>query len=180
MFLTELFGVFSLSAFVVWGMLMAFFFNVFVFALGVKRKTTLLLSSFIMATSYMAGDFLFTWLSPVPATYLDWALYDIVTIVCLCLTYFFFKKTTPSFLYLIVGLSINTTLFLLMYLDLFIYGNTKPWFFWDIYSFGVNIIDLSMIIVLIVDRDIFWLHKLKNLISPSSKARKINTSSNVS
>ncbi|MBE0351942.1 hypothetical protein [Pseudoalteromonas lipolytica] len=173
MFLTELFGVFSLSAFVVWGMLMAFFFNVFVYTLGVKRKTTLLLSSFIMATSYMAGDFLFTWLSPVPATYLDWALYDVVTIVFLVSSYFVFKKTTPSFLYLIVGLSINTTLFLLMYLDLFIYGNTQPWFFWDIYSFGVNIVDLSMIVALIVDRDFLGLNKFKTFIHNSLKTHKL-------
>ncbi|MCC9661104.1 MULTISPECIES: hypothetical protein [unclassified Pseudoalteromonas] len=173
MFLTELFGVFSLSAFVVWGMLMAFFFNVFVYTLGVKRKTTLLLSSFIMATSYMAGDFLFTWLSPVPATYLDWALYDVVTIVFLVSSYFVFKKTTPSFLYLIIGLSINTTLFLLMYLDLFIYGNTQPWFFWDIYSFGVNIVDLSMIVALIVDRDFLGLNKFKTFIHNSLKTHKL-------
>ncbi len=173
MFLTELFGVFSLSAFVVWGMLMAFFFNVFVYTLGVKRKTTLLLSSFIMATSYMAGDFLFTWLSPVPATYLDWALYDVVTIVFLVSSYFVFKKTTPSFLYLIIGLSINTTLFLLMYLDLFIYGNTQPWFFWDIYSFGVNIVDLSMIVALIVDCDFLGLNKFKTFIHNSLKTHKL-------
>jgi hypothetical protein len=56
MFLTELFGVFSLSALAVWGFLMAFFFNVFVYSLGIKQGTTLLLSSFIMAVSYIVGD----------------------------------------------------------------------------------------------------------------------------
>ncbi|WP_289096949.1 hypothetical protein [uncultured Pseudoalteromonas sp.] len=175
MFLTELFGVFSLSAFAVWGLLMAFFFNTFVFSLGIKRKTTLLLSSFIMATSYLTGDYFFTWLSPVPATYLDWAIYDIVTIVCLTIAYLFMRRTTPSFLYLVVGLSLNSILFVLMYIDLYVYGNTQPWFFWDIYSFGVNIIDLTMIIALIVDRDILGLHKLKNYITESINPKEIRT-----
>lgn len=162
MFLTELFGVFSLSALVVWGFLMAFFFNVFVYSIGVKRNTTLLISSCLMAISYSVGDYFFTWLSPTPATYLDWAIYDIITLLFLVAILFFIKKTTPSFIYLITGLTLNIIFFLLMYLDLYIKGNTTPWIFWDIYSFGVNIIDFTMIVALIVDRDLFGLNKFKD------------------
>ena len=164
MFITEFFGLFSLSAFAAWGFLMAFFFNVFVFALDIKRKTTLLLSSFIMMVSYSASDYLFTWLSIENSVYLEWVLYDYATIFALFLTYSFIGKATRSFIYIIVGLLINSMLSLSIYYDLYLNGNREPWFLWDLYTFGVNIIDLTMIIALIVDRDFLGLHTLKNKI----------------
>ncbi|WP_404341121.1 hypothetical protein [Pseudoalteromonas mariniglutinosa] len=176
MFLTELFGVFSLSAFAVWGFLMAFFFNVFIFMLALKRNTTLLLSSFIMAVSYLTGDYFFTWLSPTPATYLDWAIYDVVTLTLLGVTFLIVKRTTSSFIYLIVGLSLNTLLFILMYYDLHILKNTTPWILWDIYSFGVNVVDIIMIVALIVDKDFLGLNKLKNTIKYTFKTRSVRQS----
>ncbi len=162
MFLTDFFGLFSLSAFSMWGFLMAFFFNAFVFSLNTKRNSTLFFSSFVMMVSYTISDYFLTWLSIRAADYFDWAIYDLVTIAILLIVYFFIKKTTPSFLYLIVGLSINSILFLLMYLDVFILNNTQAWFFWDIYSFTVNVVDLIMIVALIVDRDFLGLHKIKS------------------
>ncbi|WP_231616848.1 hypothetical protein [Pseudoalteromonas sp. NZS11] len=164
MILTELFGLFSLSAFTMWGFLMTFFFNVFVYSLDVKRGTTLLLSSFIMMISYTLSDYFYTWLSIKNSIYLDWALYDISTILALICIYKITEKTTPSFLYLIVGLSINSIFFFCMYLDMYIFGNMERWFFWDVYTYAVNLMDLIMIVALIVDRDFLGLHKLKNKI----------------
>ncbi|ATG76751.1 hypothetical protein [Pseudoalteromonas sp. 1_2015MBL_MicDiv] len=162
MILTELFGLFSLSAFTMWGFLMTFFFNVFVYSLDLKRGTTLLLSSFIMMISYTLSDYFYTWLSIKNSIYLDWALYDISTILALICIYKITEKTTPSFLYLIVGLSINSIFFFCMYLDMYIFGNMERWFFWDVYTYAVNLMDLIMIVALIVDRDFLGLHKLKN------------------
>lgn len=162
MFLTELFGLFSLSAFTMWGFLMTFFFNVFVYSLDVKRGTTLLLSSFIMMVSYTLSDYFYTWLSMRDSIYLDWALYDISTITALICIYKVIRKTTPSFLYLIIGLSINSILFFCMYLDIYIFGNIEPWYFWDVYTYLVNLIDFVMIVALIVDKDFLGLHKVKN------------------
>ncbi|WP_259396038.1 hypothetical protein [Pseudoalteromonas sp. SR45-1] len=164
MILTELFGLFSLSAFTMWGFLMTFFFNVFVYSLDVKRGTTLLLSSFIMMISYTLSDYFYTWLSIKNSIYLDWALYDISTILALICIYKITEKTTPSFLYLIVGLSINSIFFFCMYLDMYIFGNMERWFFWDVYTYAVNLMDLIMIVALIIDRDFLGLHKLKNKI----------------
>ncbi|MEZ7491795.1 hypothetical protein R0J93_13025 [Pseudoalteromonas sp. SIMBA_148] len=164
MILTELFGLFSLSAFTMWAFLMTFFFNVFVYSLDVKRGTTLLLSSFVMMISYTLSDYFYTWLSMRDSIYLDWALYDVITIAALACIYRFFGKTTPSFLYLIVGLSINSTFFFCMYLDIYIFENKKAWFLWDAYTYTVNLMDLIMIVALIVDRDFLGLHKLKNKI----------------
>jgi len=164
MFLTEFFGFFSLSALIMWGFLMAFFFNLFVYSLDVKRNTTLLLSSLIMVVSYSSSDYFLTWLSIYNITYLDWALYDFSTLIFLFVTYQSIKKTTPSFLYLICGLLVNMSLLLAMHIDVFIYNNQEYWLLWSIYTFGVNLIDLIMIVALIVDRDFLGLHKLKNII----------------
>ena len=151
---------------------MAFFFNAFVFSLGIKRDTTLLLSSFIMMTSYTLSDYFFTWLSIENSLYLDWALYDYGTIAALTLAFVLFKKTTYSFLYIILCLFINSILSLFMYFDMYLSNNREPWFLWDIYTFGVNIIDLIMIVVLIVDRDFLGLHKLKSKLCDLFKSTK--------
>nr|WP_257025490.1 hypothetical protein [Pseudoalteromonas sp. MIP2626] len=174
MFITEFFGFFSLSALVMWGFLMAFFFNLFVYSLEVKRNTTLLLSSLIMVVSYSSSDYFLTWLSIYNITYLDWALYDFATLISLCLAYNFIKIATPSFLYLVCGLFINMVLLLIMHIDVFINKNDHPWFFWDIYTFGVTTIDFLMIISLIVDRDFLGLYKLKHKILSLFKKSKIN------
>ena len=164
MFLADFFGYFSLSALVMWAFLMAFLFNIFVFSLGIKRDTTLLLSSLIMMISYTATDYLFTWISYYNTTYLDWAIHDLATLFFLTIIYKIKKTTSASYLYLLIGLSINMALALLMYWDVFINRNVEPWVFWDIYTFGVTTIDLIMIVSLIVDRDFLGLHKLKNKI----------------
>ena len=165
MFLADFFGMFSLSAFSTWGFLMAFLFNVFIFSLQLKRDTTLFISSFVMMASYSISYYYFTWFSFQSSVYVDWALYDYATVATLGLVYFFIKKTTTSFLYLISGLIINSVFSLLMHLDIYILGNRESWVFWNIYTFTVNIIDLTMIVALIVDRDFLGLHKLKALIS---------------
>ena len=175
MFLQNLFGLFSLSAFFMWGFLMAFFFNVFIYAIGLKKGTTLLFSSFVMMCSYTLSDYFFTWLSLKNSLYLNFALYDVATITALIIVYKFVKKTTPSFLYLVLGLSINTIFFLLMHVDSEIYENTHYWWFWEVYMYTVNLIDITMIVALIVDRDILGLHKLKNatctLLNPSANSK---------
>ncbi|BBW90595.1 hypothetical protein PS1M3_06820 [Pseudoalteromonas sp. PS1M3] len=175
MFLQDLFGLFSLSAFFMWGFLMAFFFNVFIYTIGLKKGTTLLFSSFVMMCSYTLSDYFLTWLSLKNSLYLNFALYDIATIFALILVYKIVKKTTLSFLYLVLGLSINTILFLLMHVDSEIYENTQYWWFWEVYIYTVNLIDFTMIVALIVDRDILGLHKLKNatctLLNPSANSK---------
>lgn len=173
MFLTEFFGFFSLSAFIMWGFLMAFFFNIFVYSLDVKRNTTLLLSSFIMIVSYTVSDYFFTWLSIKVRVFLDWAIYDIATILALTAIYFIIKKTTPSFFYLIIGLTINSLLFICMYVDMYVLNNQEYWFFWDVYIYSVNLIDLIMVIALIVDRDFLGLHKLKSKVLSLFKKTKL-------
>lgn len=127
-----------------------------------------------MMVSYTASDYFFTWFSYYETTYLDWAIYDIVTIASLMIVYQFIKKTTPSFLYLVTGLTLNLILVSLMHLDVYIYKNLEPWFFWEVYTFGVNIIDFLMVIALIVDRDFLGLHTLKSKLISLFKTTELN------
>ena len=89
------------------------------------------------------------------------------------MTFYFVKQTTSSFIYLIVGLIINTILFLSVYVDVEVYKNTTHWILWDVYSLGVNIVDFTMIIALIVDRDFLLLNKLKSLVLSSANNHKL-------
>ncbi|MEM6509422.1 MAG: hypothetical protein AAF644_08020 [Pseudomonadota bacterium] len=170
----EQLGFFSLSAMSAWGFLMAFFFNIFVYCIDEnKRKTTLLISSFIMMFSYLAGDYFFNWITYTATTFLDWALYDLATLTFLAISFYFVRRITPSFIYLIAGLIINTILFLSVYVDVEVYQNTTHWILWDVYSIGVNIVDFTMIIALIVDRDFLLLNKLKSLVLSSANNHKL-------
>ncbi|BED88354.1 hypothetical protein PspMM1_08220 [Pseudoalteromonas sp. MM1] len=128
-----------------------------------------MLSSFVMMVSYTLSDYFFTWLSIKTTVYLDWAIYDVLTILILYVSLACKKKASFSFIYLIVGLSINLTFFLLMYFDLYVHQNKEEWLLWDIYAVSVNIIDVIMIVALIVDRDILGLNKVKNKILSYSK-----------
>lgn len=172
MYLTEHFGL-SLGALVVWGFMMAFFFNLFLWFADLKRNKVLLITSFVAFISYFISDHLFTWYED-SNIYLQWALYDIITISFILLGIFFvkFKEYSPASTYVLIGLFTNTLLFFFMYYDLHIIENSTPWILWDIYSFGVNIVDFTMIVALIVDRDILGLIKLKNGIKALFKARK--------
>ena len=59
-----------------------------------------------------------------------------------------------------------------MYIDGNVLENNKHWWFWEVFIYTVNLIDITMIVALIVDRDILGLHKLKNairtLLNPSA------------
>ena len=115
-----------------------------------------------MMVSYSATDYLYTWISYYNTTYFDWAIHDAITIASLIIAYSVVKRSSTSLLYLVTGLSINMILVLFMHLDVYIYGNQEPWILWDIYLYSVNVIDLTMVVALIVDRDFLGLHKLKN------------------
>ena len=66
--------------------------------------------------------------------------------------------------YLIICLLLNSLLFLLAQIDtLLIYNNYKPggaWRFWNVFSIGVNIFDLIMVLVLVIQKDFLGWYKL--------------------
>ena len=142
-----------------WGFLMAFLYSL-VSSINSHFKALVILSS-IMAISYFPGV-LFNYQT---ITYLDLAILDAITIVVLIIAqYFYIKEKTVAFMYLMLGLSINMCFALGMYLDSYILHNYTYWWFWGLYSSVVAISDLSMILVLFINRDFLKIIYLKNLI----------------
>ncbi|WP_138597821.1 hypothetical protein [Pseudoalteromonas citrea] len=96
--------------------------------------------------------------------YLDWIMYDIVTILII---YAFHKVKSVEFstaaYYVFFGLTINTLLFAGMLFDTIALDEKEPWFFWYLYTFTVNTVDIIMISVLILNRDFLLLKRLKFL-----------------
>lgn len=145
-----------LSAIVQWGFLMAFLYSL-VSSINNAFKGFVVLSS-IMAIGYL--PWIFTNFQTV--TYLDFALLDIAILVAVYVTQrYFIKEKTTAYVYLIIGLSVNTFLALCMYLDTNILYNYTYWWFWRFYSSAVMLSDLCMIAVLIINRDFLGLIKLK-------------------
>ena len=87
-----------------WGFLMAFLYSL-VSSINSHFKALVILSS-IMAISYFPGV-LFNYQT---ITYLDLAILDAITIVVLIIAqYFYIKEKTVAFMYLMLGLSINSS-----------------------------------------------------------------------
>lgn len=145
-----------LSVIVQWGFLMAFLYS-FVSSINKSFKGLVALSS-IMTVGYL--PWIFTNFQTV--TYLDFALLDIAILVAVYVTQrYFIKEKTTAYIYLIIGLSVNTFLALCMYLDTNILYNYTCWWFWRFYSSVVMFSDLCMIAVLIINRDFLGLIKFK-------------------
>lgn len=150
--------IFYIGAFVQWGFLMAFLYSL-VSSINNADKSKVWLTS-IMALSYSSGLFI----DMDSITYFDFFLFDAATLVSIVLCGFFIKTST-LYIYLIVGLSINTSLFFAMYIDNDIMHHYEYWWFWDVYFIGVNFSDLLMIVVSLLNKDVLGLVKLSNYLT---------------
>ena len=68
-------------------------------------------------------------------------------------------EQVPAKLYIYTGLIVNSSLFLGMYIDIN-YAYTGSWWFWDVYSITVNLMDIMMLIALFSNKDFLGLVKL--------------------
>lgn len=153
---------FYIGAFVQWGFLMAFLYSL-VSSINNADKSKVWLTS-IMALSYSSSLFI----DMDSITYFDFFLFDAATLASIALCGFFIKTCT-LYIYLLVGLSINTSLFFAMYIDNDILHHYEYWWFWDIYFVGVNFSDLLMITVSLLNKDILGLVKLSNYLTTKLK-----------
>jgi len=143
----------SLGAFVVWGFLMALFYNLLMKILADKKEHKLLLTSVLMFLSYFISDH-FNTFTATSKIYFIWFLYDISTVLIVFIILRFMKgKISPGIMYVYIGLIINSILFLSMYLDIHIYQNKTYWWLWGLYSTGINLIDFMMVFALILNKD---------------------------
>ncbi|AYM85905.1 MULTISPECIES: hypothetical protein [Pseudoalteromonas] len=153
---------FYIGAFVQWGFLMAFLYSL-VSSINNADKSKVWLTS-IMALSYSSSLFI----DMDSITYFDFFLFDAATLASIALCGFFIKSCT-LYIYLLIGLSINTSLFFAMYIDNDIMHHYEYWWFWDIYFVGVNFSDLLMITVSLLNKDILGLVKLSNYLTTKLK-----------
>ncbi|WP_462157377.1 hypothetical protein [Pseudoalteromonas sp. GB56] len=161
MYFEKSFAIF-MGAFVVWGFLMAMFFNLMLIGFKAKRDMKLLFVSVVMFLSYFASDYFYDVFAG-HEIYKTWFLYDMATLLLLTPIFFVTKsRVSPGVVYVFIGLTVNSLLFLLMHIDRVVVGNENPWWYWSLYSIGVNTADLLMIVVLIVDRDVLGFIRLGN------------------
>ncbi|MGB5789992.1 MAG: hypothetical protein WBH48_10700 [Pseudoalteromonas nigrifaciens] len=126
-----------------------------------KADKSLIYIAAIMMCSYTFSDLL-----PILNNiYLDWILYDLLTITILIAAIFTsYVLTSTASNYIILGLFVNACLTIAIYYDLYVLDNIDEWWLWSVYSIGVNVIDLLMIAVLFINKDFLGLIKLKRFI----------------
>ncbi|WMN58966.1 hypothetical protein NI389_12150 [Pseudoalteromonas xiamenensis] len=141
---------------------MAFLINVLMHFTTKHKLMPTIVTSFYVFLSYFISDDLAS-LTVQPNAYLNWAIFDLVTITLIFTTLKVAKLpfNTASY-YVFGGLSISTLLYLSMHIDVDIYSNRTPWILWDIFGYGGTLVDLMMITVLILNRDILQLGRLFN------------------
>lgn len=155
MFIGEVIGPY-IGVFIEWGFLMAFLYNL-VSRLNNPDKAIVQLA-FIMTLSYLlSGTFQLS-----NNYYFNCIWYDTLTLVFIVSWVFFFKvKSFPALFYILIGLICNTVLVSVIYYDVYMLENRTPWWFWGVYSFGVNALDLMMILSLIFNRDYLFFSSRK-------------------
>jgi len=156
MYYVDLFLADYIDAFIQWGFLMAMLYTL-VSSINSANKSLVYLAT-IMFFSYLLSDFLYIFKN----VYLNWIFFDFATIliIFLALQVSSFQSSVAKN-YIVSGLIINACLTYAIYVDLYINWNSEPWWLWSLYSMGVNIIDLIMIIAIFINKDFLGLMKLK-------------------
>ena len=115
--------------------------------------------SFIMMASYTLSLYIDMY---TPLLYLQLFAFDMVTIAVIFIWRLCLGTVIPvGFYYLIVGLCINASLFMAMHIDIIVNLNYEFWWLWMLYGFSTLIVDFIMALVLIINKDILGLLKLK-------------------
>ncbi|WP_052140919.1 hypothetical protein [Pseudoalteromonas piratica] len=160
------------GAFMTWGFLIGFLFNVFGKVLGFKDSYSVIISALVVFMSYFISDHIFEF-DTTTRVYLQWMTQDILTITTIFFIHKLFRiQHHRASYYVYLGLTLNGLMFYLMWVDIQVLANQDPWWFWSVYSFGINIIDYAMIITLIVGRDWLGLVRLGRFIRDSILVRK--------
>lgn len=163
---------FFFGAFMTWGFLIAFLFNVFGKVVGFKDSYSIIVTALIVFMSYFFSEQIVEF-SRTTRVYLEWVTQDIITIFAI----FFVHKASKikhhrvSY-YVYLGLTLNGLLHTFIWVDIQVLANQDPWWFWSVYSFGINIIDYAMIITLIVGRDWLGLVRFGRFIRNKAIAKK--------
>lgn len=157
MYINDVIGPY-IGVFIEWGFLMAFLFKL-VSRLNNPDKSIVQLC-FLMAFSYMLSDAV----RLSQSNYMNWFIYDVITIAVLIVWFLVIKKHRFFVLYYIfAGLGLNALLMAATHYDIYIVHNRESWWLWSAYSYGVNTIDLFMILVLVTEKSFLFYNSKINL-----------------
>ena len=149
--------------------MMALLFNLVSYSDHERRKNSPLWICVIINLSYLSTTFVERYVS----AYLYWIAADLVTIIILSIIHKN-RRSIVAFYYCVTGLSVNSSLFLFMYLDMMYFNEQlEPWWLWSVYSFGINFMDLMMILVLIINKDFLGLCRIGRFLKASLAPKKV-------
>ena len=144
---------------------MAFLYNLVKKSAAPNGDGVLMWMSLAIFLSYLLSDPLLSLSVGVDIIYsingyLIWAVNDLVILfIILFISRGRTVQSYPAKLYVIVGLTVNMLLFFSMHIDINVFRNFEPWWFWTFYSFTVNIMDVMMVIALLTNKDFLGLLK---------------------
>jgi len=150
-----------LSIFITWAFVVPFLYN-FACTINCRNKHIMYISLVIML-SYTLSLFMFKASFILTGSiYLDLVIADLLTIFTLaCLSYNYKHANATAYYYLLCGLTFNATLHMAMHYDYVVLVSYDYWWLWGVYGVGQFSSDLIMAIVLIINKDILGLVKLK-------------------
>ncbi|WP_053909750.1 hypothetical protein [Pseudoalteromonas sp. SW0106-04] len=157
-----------ISVFINWGFMMALLFNLVSFSDERRRARSPLWICLIITLSYVSTAFV----ERYSHAYLYWFFADVGTALLIAFIYTSIHKIV-AYYYCLCGLTFNGILHYLMYVDLHLKGNLEPWWLWSVYSFGINFMDLMMILVLIINKDFLGLCRIGRFLKASLAPKKV-------
>lgn len=172
----DILSLLAINHFATWGLFMASLYN-FVLtsahhskAQEKSRNKEIFFINIVLFISYLSTVPIDTYvrINDIHIRYYPYTLYLVLDVITILALYFLARpKTTKGevvFCYVIFGLACNSILFILIQIDLItMYEGLRPlehWWFWDVYTIGVNFFDIMMILILLIHKDILMLNKL--------------------
>jgi len=166
----------AVNHFSTWGLFMASLYN-FVLTSAYHSKTQeksqnkeIFFINIVLLVSYLSTFPIDTYVSinDIYSRYYPYTLYLILDVITISILFYLARPETNKgkivLRYVILGLACNSILFISIQIDLItMYEGLRPlehWWFWDVYTIGINFFDVMMILVLLTHKDILMLNRL--------------------
>ena len=165
----------AVNHFATWGLFMASLYN-FVLTSAYYSKVQeksgnkeIFFINIVLLISYLSTVPIDTYvrINDIHSRYYPYTLYLILDVITISILFYLSRPKTNKgkivFCYVILGLVCNSVLFISIQIDLItMYEGLRPlehWWFWDVYTIGINFFDVMMILVLITHKDILMFNK---------------------
>ena len=161
-----------LSIFITWAFVVPFLYN-YACIINCRNKHVMFIS-LVMMLSYTFSLIMFkASLTLTDSIYLDLVIADLLIILSLVyFSYSYVHANATAYYYLVFGLTFNAILHMAMHYDYVVLVSYDYWWLWGVYGVGQFSSDLIMAIVLIINKDILGLVKIKNFLLSSRLLQK--------